>query len=343
MARFARCTFIAAGVLALAIAFTGCRGDAPPALSSSAQEASRVLPPDAQLITRVDLHDLQQNSGLTLSSERGITLRFLDSDVTFNPLSTENQRKLRTFIDATGFDPAADLQSVYAAAPSDSAETSGAGFAIIANMNPSQLQAYLADQDSLVTQHETYRDVALYRLTADLREGLTFALLSDQLIVAAPNSTALHGMIDRYYGEGPTWTDSPENRQRLFAESASEGPLGIVAYDLPTQRLLQQTDAESRIEKIGQAVRDVVGTLDVQDEKVRGRLLLTTDRNASDVASVVRGAVAALKTDADRSETQRALLDRIRVTDGDGTVTIRFDMETEQLVRMLFDVPQTRT
>lgn len=329
-------------LLALTLTIVGCRGDAPPPLTPSAQEAARVLPSDARLITRLDLNNLQQQTGLALSSERGVTLRFLDSDITFNPLSTKAQHRLQAFIDATGFDPASDLESIYVAMPSDSAEARGAGFAIRVDMNRSQLEDYLASQDSLVAHDASYRNTAIYRLRRG-PDPLQFALLSDRLIVAASNDGALRTMIDRYDGQAPTLANSSEQRQRLFAESVREGPLGLVAYDLPTQRLLQQTDADSDLERIGQAVRDIVGTLDFTEDQVRGRLLLTTDRNASDVASVVRGAIAALKTDPDRSDAQRAMLDRVKVTDGDGTVTIQFDMKMEMLARMLLDLQPTRT
>ncbi len=328
------------------LALLGGCGDDTPSLTSSAEEAARVLPADARFVTRLDLRTLQQNSGLTLSSERGITLRLLDSDVTFNPLSEATQSRLQAFIDATGFDPASDLESVYAAVPGDSSSPGdqSLGFAILADMNPDQLRAYLADQDSLVSDGATYRDVPVYHLTTLGTRAPQFALLSDRLIAVAPTEAALHQMIDRYQGRTSTLADRTEGAH-LFAESVHEGSIGMVAYDLGTQRLLQTVDQEdsNRFTRIGRAVRDVVATFDPQKERVHGRLLLTTDQNASDLADVVKGAIAAVKTGGDLSEAERAMLDRIQVSSRDDTVTITFDMEIEQLARWVFDQPRLRT
>ena len=337
MSRVNRLSSAVLGLMSFALLLIGC-GDDTPSLTPSAEEAARILPEDAQLVTRMDFQALQAESALSLSSERGITIRLLDSDFTFNPLSAEAQARLDAFIEATGVDPTTDLESVFAALPSDSTAGSDRmpGFAIIADLDPDQLRSYLAEQTAVVSESAAYNDVTVYRMTNTPAAGLHFALLSDRLIAVTPTEAGLHRMIDRHQGNAPALADRAGGT-RLFAESVREGPLGLVAYDLPTQRMLdtvEQVDG-NRFARIGRAVRDVVATLDLQEDRVNGRLLLTTDQNASDLADVVRGAIAAVKTGGDLSETERAMLDRIEVSDRDDMVTVRFDMDLEQLARWM--------
>lgn len=297
-----------------------------------------LFPEDARFAAMLDVQALQRDGGIAFSSERGITIRFLDSDVTFNPLSAEQQTRLEGFIEATGFEPGEDLHAAYVA--SDSLD------------DPSFLLAVEADRERL-TEHllaefdgridtTTYRDTPLLTLRPDDadRSALRLALLDDAWIALATDTATLRAMIDR------ARDDAPASSDRAMAEMVTQiggrGGAWVIARDLPTQHLGDVSD-EQRVHQLARAVRDAAAAFDFAGDGVHGTVLLTTDRDPGDLGDVVRGLISAVKMNGDLTEEQRQFLDRVTVSERGGSVWVDFDMDENTMARLLLQTMQARS
>lgn len=325
--------------LALALLITGCGpdiDDAPP-LPSRTERAMALLPADARFVGMLDLQDLQQNGGLSFSSDRGITVRFLDSDVTFNPLSPERQRRLQTFIDATGFEPGSDLHAAYVAGDSTQPRT----LLFAATFNREQLTNELLTAFAERLDTTSYRNVPVLRLDArDDEPPLQFALMDDSWMALSADTTQLHALIDRSLESPPASSDNAI--MPLVTALGGRGGAWFTLRDLPSQRLTQSADRQ-RMAQLARAVRDAGTALQFTGDGVSGIILLTTNQDPADLADVVRGAVSTLRLNDNLTQEQQALLDQITVSEGDaGRVWVTFDVPQETLARLLIQSMQSR-
>jgi len=325
-------------LLVAALLGTGCGpsvDDAPP-LPTRTEEALALLPADAQFAGMLDLQDLQQNGGLSFSSERGITVQFLDSDVTFNPLSSEQQNRLSAFIDATGFEPGSDLHAAYVVG--DSTQPQAVLFA--ASYERERLTSELMAQFDARLDTSSYRDTPILRLRPEDGDSLSqngtplqFALMRDGWMALSSDTARLRAIIDRSLSDDAA-PDSPA-MMPLVTALGGRGGAWMAVRDLPSQRMAQSAN-EQRLAQLARAVRDAGMALSFRQDGVEGTILLTTNQDPADVADVVRGAVSTLKLQGDLTTEQQDLLDRITVTEARGErVWVTFDVPQETLARIL--------
>lgn len=323
--------WILLGIVLLLV--TGCGPDVTesPPVPARTEQAMALLPADARFTGMVDLQDVQENGGISFSSERGITVRFLDSDLTFNPLSAEQQERLQDFIDATGFEPGTDLHTAYVAGDSMRPRS----ILLAAEMNRERLLQQLLDTFSTRLDTTTYRGAPIVQLRTEASENtLQFALLDDNWIALSPDITTLEATIDRSLESPSASPDEYSAMMPLVRAVGGRGGAWLALRDLPSQRLAQSAD-DQRMNQLARAVRDVASALHFEADGVAGTVLLTTDQNAADLADVVRGLVSAVKMNQDITEEQRQLLDQVTVTPTDGQVWIAFNVSQETLARIL--------
>ena len=318
------------GALAFALLLVGCGpdiDDAPP-LPSRTEQAMALLPANARFAGMLDLQDLQQNGGLSFSSDRGITVRFLDSDLTFNPLSAEQQTHLQAFIDATGFEPGTDLHAAYVAGDS----TRPQAVLLAAAFDRERLTDQLLSEFETRLDTTVHRGTPVFRLRMNDGPALQFALMNDGWMALSDNTTLLHTLIDRSLDAAPTSAD--DAMMPLVTALGGRGGAWFTLRDLPTQRVTQSAD-EQRLARLARAVRDAGTALAFTQEGVSGTVLLTTDQDPADLADVVRGVVSTFKLSEELSPEQKELLDRVTVTDAGGSVWITFEVPQETLARLL--------
>ncbi len=324
---------------ALLLLAAGCgRGDEPPPVPPRTQQAVALLGEDARFAAMLDVQALQRDGGIAFSSERGLTLRFLDSDVTFNPLPRAQQARLRAFTEATGFEPGTDLHAAYAASDSLGAQS----FLLAAEFDPARLTEQLLATLEGRIDTTAYRGVPVFAVRHADGGGpdLRFALLDGGWIALARDAAALHAVIDRAQDAEPA---TPNRAMaELIAQVAGRGGAWIAARDLPSQRIAGAAN-ESRVRQLARAVRDAATAFDFAGDGVRGTVLLTTDRDPGDLADVVRGLISAVKMNSDLTEDQRRLLDRVTVAERSGHVWIDFEMDQETLARLLLQTMRARS
>lgn len=324
--------------LAALLLVAGCGpsvDDAPP-LPTRTEQAIALLPSDARFAGMLDLQDLQENGGLSFTSERGITVQFLDSDVTFNPLSAEQQDRLEAFIEATGFEPGSDLHAAYVAGDS----TQPQAVLLAASYERDRLTSVLVEQFDGRLDTTSYQGAPILRLRAEDEDvssssdtPLQFALLDDGWMALSADTPRLRAIIDRSLAaDAPS--DAP-SMMPLVTRLGGRGGAWIAVRDLPSQRMAQSA-GEQRLARLARAVRDAGMALSFRPDGVDGTILLTTDQDPSDVADVVRGALSTLKLQSNLTTEQEELLDRITVIKaGDERVWVTFDVPQETLARIL--------
>lgn len=327
--------WIAASAVLLIV--TGCGPDvtdAPP-VPARTEQAMALLPADARFAGMLDLQDLQANGGISFSSERGITVRFLDSDLTFNPLSDEYQERLQAFIEATGFEPGRDLHAAYVAGDT----TRPRSVLLAAEVDRTRLVDQLTKSFASRLDTTSYRGVPMVQLRAEEDAiPLQFALMDRGWIALSPDAQALQATVDRALDAAP----GPGAAMAPLVEAiGGRGGAWLTLRDLPTQRLMQSAD-DQRLSQLAGAVRDVASALRFTPDGVAGTALLTTDRDAEDLADVVRGAVSTVKMNQELTEEQRQLLDQITVTAATGQVWVEFSLPQETLARLLIQSMQSR-
>jgi hypothetical protein len=294
-----------------------------------------LLPADARFAGMLDVQNLQQNGGLSFSSQRGITVQFLDSDVTFNPLSAEQQNRLQAFIEATGFEPGSDLHAAYVAG--DSTQPQAVLFA--AAYDRDRLASRLVARFGTRLDTTSYRETPIMRLRPEDDENraqdgapLQFALMRDGWMALSSDTSRLHAIIDRSLADGAA--DAP-SMMPLVSALGGRGGAWMALRDLPNQRMAQSAN-EQRLAQLARAVRDAGMALSFRRDGVDGTILLTTDQDPADVADVVRGAISTIKLQSELTSEQENLLDRISVTEAGGDrVWVTFDVPQETLARVL--------
>lgn len=314
---------------------TGCRadGEAPP-VPARTEQAMALLPPHARVAGMVDLQDLQNNGGIAFSSERGITVRFMDSDVTFNPLSAEQQDRLDTFIAATGFEPGTDLHAAYAASDSLYGQT----FLLAADVDRDRLLDELeAELDDRIAT-TPYRSVSIVTVAGPVEgDAFSFAMLDDGWIALSANRDAVEAIVDRARDDDAT---TPSALSPLVQQVAGRGGAWAIARRLPAQQMARSPD-DRRLRQLVQGVRDAATALHFEGDGVTGTVLLATDRDPGDLADVVRGLVSAVKLRETLTEEQRHFLDRVRVTERSGYVWVDFNVDQATLARLLIETMQS--
>ena len=302
--------------------FWGCENqiEAPEAMTLQTRNAVEVLPADVQFVGMVDLEAMQRNSA-------------------FNPFEEANMAnefgaRIQDFIDATGFKPEQDLKEVYFAARSmDRHETPN--FVAYATFDRDRLQDYVEQNMSDAFARTDYKGVTVYRSTKD-GDTFAFALATDNMVVASPDEAGVHGMLDRLAGSGQSLKSNARTME--LVKTASGGSSAwLVARGIDTQMMQANESTDDPIgrdvQQIGKAVQDVAVSVKMQQDGAKGTVFMMTKEgvSSSDVASLTKGVVAAMKGSAKMDSQELKMLDDIRVTSKGDQVRVNFYVDNAML------------
>ena len=330
---------LASFALALA-ALLGCESnvDAPPTpeMTAETKRAAEVLPPDADFVAMMNVRRLQEHG-------------FFDGEnaLSAEQLSGEGGARVRDFLEATGFDPQKDVREVYVAMEGASEGT--ASLVLYADINRDRFRQQIEAQLEGRLTRSSYGDLTLYELTgAD--HSLTFALASDDLIVAATTPQAVRSMIDRLEGRGRALAQNAALMRRV-EQVQGRGDLWLAARDVarfrrpPQKAAVQQkvnrqqkanTQQKSRpagMDRLLRAVQDGAAAFTVTGGTVDGLVYLDAADGVapSDLADVTRGLVGAMKASADEEELRA--LDQVQVEEQGDEVRVAFSLPRAMLSR----------
>ena len=328
-----RLALLASFALALA-ALLGCESsvDAPPVpeMTAETKRAAEVLPPDADFVAMMNVRRLQEHG-------------FFDGEnaLSAEQLSGEGGARVRDFLDATGFDPQKDVREVYVAM--EGAAEGTASLALYADINRDRLRQQIETQLEGRLARSSYGDLTLYELTgAD--HSLTFALASDDLIVAATTPQAARAMIDRLEGRGRALAQNAALMHRV-EQVQGRGDLWLAVREVarfrrPPQKAAaqQKTDTQQKslprgMDRLLRAVQDGAAAFTVTGGTVDGFAYFDAADGVapSDLADVTRGLVGAMKASADEEELRA--LDQVQVEEQGDEVRVAFSLPRAMLSR----------
>ena len=310
---------IALGLLA------GC-GPNPPEPSDDTLSALSVFPADVQSISMVDLQRLKEDAGISFFGERGIQLTLLDSDVVFDPLSREQRADLNAFIEASGFNPDTDLQSVYvAASPIGETVAMQAPLMVLnAQFERDRLAASLTDASDLVTPVDTETNMPVFTFANNSNgprsDGRHIALLNDQRI--AIGSAADIAQLPERMQSGTGGFEASADDRELIGYASADNAAWSVILKMPEQmdRVADMLDGDAstwqeRMARVATVTQQAGIGVSLTSEDVRARVTIAAGENARDVRSVLRGLASGAQSYSGISEQQRTFLQDMEIDD----------------------------
>ncbi len=309
--------FLLAGSL-----FLGCENqiEAPEAMTLQTRSAVEVLPADVQFVGMVDLEAMQRNSAFNPFDEAN--------------MASEFGARIQDFIDATGFNPEQDLKEVYFAARSMDRDERPS-FVAYATFDRDRLVDYVEQRMSNTFARTDYKGITVYRATED-GESFAFALATENMVVASQDEAGVHTMLDRLAGSGES-LKSDARTMDLIQTASGGSSAWFVARGIDTQMMQAEEatdDAIGRdVQQIGKAVQDVAVSVKMEQDGAAGTVFMMTKEgiSTSDVASLTKGVIAAMKGSAKVDSKELQMLDDVRVTTKGDQVRVNFYVENALL------------
>jgi hypothetical protein len=315
---------LAALLIALGM-FAGC-GPNPPDPSDDTLSALSVFPADVQSVSMIDLQRLKEDAGISFFGERGIQLTLLDSDVVFDPLSREQRADLNAFIEASGFNPDTDLQSVYVAA-SPMGPTVGMEAPLLvlnAQFERDRLATSLTEATDLVTPVDADADMPVFAFANDgelgRADGRHMALLDNRRI-AIGNPADIAALSERMQSGTGGFEPSAEDRELIGYASANNAAWSVI-LTMPEQmgNVANMLDGDAstlqeRMARVASFTKQAGLGISISSEDVQARMTLVAGENAGDVSSVLRGLASGAQASDRLSEDQRTFLQNLEIND----------------------------
>ena len=326
---------------------TGC-GPNPPEPSDDTLSALSVFPADVQSVSMIDLQRLKNDAGISFFGERGIQLSLLDSDVVFDPLSRAQRADLNTFIEASGFNPDTDLQSVYVAASpmDDTVEMEAPLLVLNAQFERDRLARSLTDATGLVTPVDTDFDMPVFAFSDTEQETLSNAAsrhmaLLDNNRIAIGRASDIEALLDRVDTGTGGFEPSPEDRELIGYASANNAAWSAV-LSIPEQMgsAADMFDGDAstwqeRMARVASVTQQAGLGISLTSEDVRARVTLVAGENASDVRSVLRGLASGAQSYSEISDQQRTMLQNLEINDEGRFVHIDLDTTQRALAELV--------
>ncbi|MEM6335931.1 MAG: DUF3352 domain-containing protein [Bacteroidota bacterium] len=299
-------------LLALPVLFlvAGCGSELDVAgsaeLSVQARSALDVLPADAVVVASLDVENAR-TSGL-------IDRAFGNSTLPDAGVGNEYEE----FVRVTGFDPEEDIENVYAAGQPNQVD-----LVVYAALERSRLVEFLnARVGSGDLTQDTYRSVPIYVSTEGSPDGakrMHLALANDQMILASSSRQSIDAMIDRLNGAGAALSSNVELLDLIDQVAHPEGAWVVANNAFATLEGLP-SDAPD----FSRLIEDIVAATGFERNgvDVNTRLITAPDASADDVADLIKGALAGIKSQPDLDAEALALLDAVEVSAGNGRVDI---------------------
>lgn len=306
-------TSLALLALPLLLFFAACQADlesgAP--LSLHTRSALDVLPADAQAVAMVDVQAMKDNE---------FTSAFAPGRFSPEEMTGEAAARVLGFLAQTGLDPETDLHQIYAATSAiERGPSADAAVLIYGDYDRERITDYMDAELSAELTRGSYRDVPTYT-SIDTDKAAYLAFPSDDLVIASGSSVALEAMLDRLAGEGTPALSSTTVLMPLAERAAGGTDAWVAVAEMP-----KGSDFDGGGEfDFGSTVQRFAAGMDAQSGGVEGRAFLVPAAgvSADDLASLVRGGVAAMRGSSDLPAEAVRVLDGIDIETADGLVRI---------------------
>ncbi len=314
--------------LALFLGFTGCTGgpSGTASISDETLSALALLPADASIVAMVDAAALRDSDLLKATGPAPFSL---------DHFRGPGHERVRAFLDATGFDPTADLKSVYVALDAPGADPM-MSLVAFARYDTPRLEAFFRKERPEAMDRTSYRGVTIFRQTSE-PVSMYLALPGDNVILASTRETQIHAMLDRKAGTGRSLKDD-DAAMRLIASTGQGQAWGVVrglnTDTLPTPSGGTQIPAE--VLQLGRAVTAVALSGSAGRNALSGALTLVPrdDVDTEDLAALVRGLISLVKSRPELNDAQMRALDRVEVRTTDGLVRVTGSLERALLAEL---------
>ncbi|MDX1420063.1 MAG: hypothetical protein R3181_08860 [Rubricoccaceae bacterium] len=305
-----RSLFLPLALVGLVLA--GCESslDAPTAdLSLQTRDALEVLPAGADLAAMVNLRAAHESA---MGRPGG--------PFSVEGMSGEGAARFDEFVRLTGFDPEEDLDRVYLAVADTDREAAPA-FVVYGDFDRARIDAYLQDNVDADVERTTIAGLPVYLGTDDEGRRFGLALVNDEMALAG-EERALRAMVQRVEGGGGLDTDA--EMMRLIERAAYADGAWVAARNLDAHDDDGHHPAGDLARAHGQMSRGVV-SFDFRRDGVAMQAVGVprTGTRTEDVADLLRGGVAAMRTQAqDEPDVVRAL-DDVEVRASGDAVSVR--------------------
>lgn len=301
--------FVAGFVLA------GCENalEAPTAdLSLQTRNALEVLPAGADMAAMLNVRAVQQSP---VGRHGG--------PFTVEGMSGEDAARFDEFVRLTGFDPEQDLERVYVAATGEG-EDAVPAFVVYGAFDRDRIDAYLQEHAPAEAELErtTLGGLPVYLGRNDDGRRFGLALVNDEMALAG-EETALRDMIARVEHGGGLDTDA--GMMRLVQHAAYGDGAWFAARNLEAHA--HDGEGPSELAQAGGQMAEGVVSFDFRRDGVAMQAVgyPRPGASADDVARLLRGGVAAMRSQAqDEPEVVQALDDVEVRTSGDAVLVQAF-------------------
>ncbi|NND71461.1 MAG: hypothetical protein HKN43_07770 [Rhodothermales bacterium] len=293
-------------------------------LSAESLSAVQMLPvSDAAVLGKIDVRELQQDA-------LGLAGDFSLEDI-MDDVNTEFGARLRSFSEQTGFDPMTDIRSVYYTASGKGHDTEAA-MVVHANMDADEMNRFIRENLGDEVVEATYNGVTIFK--ADDGDGISFAFVNDNVIAVAPSERAVQIMIDR---SSSSASSGNADMTRLI-NLVSGNDAWMVIPSIQSHASMDDMDnVDNRFVMASRAIDQLAVGVDVSSGAVNFQTHIGPTENvtASDLESIVKGAIAAARTMAMEEQPIIAeMLDQVVVSRRSGMVRVSMTVDNEDLEQL---------
>ncbi len=326
MPRRLRLSMLPAALFLLCTSLFGCEAplDAPAALTLQTKSAAEVLPAGARYVGMMDVQAMQQNTAI-------------------NPFEHEEfggelAAQVEDLLASTGFDPRTDVQQVFVAA-TENGPDARPSLVVYATYDRDRLQSYVESRFADRLERSDYKGVTVYAA----REGdqsISFALATDEMVVASPDAAEVRAMIDRLGGNGRALRDDTATMAQIKTVAGGSSAWFIargIGNDLSHAREDghpgDHDGSQKGFAQLGKAVEDVGVRVTVRPDGADGMFVLQprSGVDAEDVADLARGVIAAMKAGTEKNSEQLQALDQVSVRRRGDVVHVTFAVDNTAL------------
>jgi hypothetical protein len=315
--------------LAAVAVLAGCESelDAPAAtadLSLQTRNALEVLPAGADVAAMVNVRAAHE----TPFGRHG-------SPFTVEGMSGEGAARFDEFVRLTGFDPQEDLERVYVAV-SHTGEEPTPAFVAYGAFDRARIDTYLQEHAPAEAELERTTVAGLPVYLGDDEDGRRFglALVNDEMALAG-EETALRAMIERVERGGGLDTDAA--MMRLVERAAYGDGAWFAMRNLDRHTPDDEdTHAAGDLARAGGQMAEGVASFDFRQDGVAMQAVgfPRAGTSADDVADLLQGGVAAMRTQAqDEPDVVRAL-DDVDIRAAGDAVTVEAFLPEALIARM---------
>lgn len=303
---------------AAGFAFAGCESalDAPTAaadLSLQARDALEVLPAGADAAAMLNVRAVHESP---LGRHAG--------PFTVEGMSGEGAARFDEFVRLTGFDPERDLERVYVAV-SGEGEHAAPAFVVYGDFDRARMDAYLRDHApaEAALEQTTIGGLPVYLGADDDGRRFGLALVNDQMALAG-DEAALRAMIARVETPGGG-LDGDAEMMRLVERAAYGDGAWFAARNLDHFGHDDEAHPVGDLTIAGTHMAQGVVSFDFRTDGVAMQAVGFPRPGTSpdDVADLVRGGVATMRTQAEDEPAAVQALDDVEVRTSGDAVTVQ--------------------